>query len=571
MKKILTLNFLMIYILGNTQNLIKNSGFEDLTNPVYSYTQISQPFYWNKVKEWRSFQNSAEIYDASRNSIFEGNVSVFFWSTQTDGIPNYNEGIYQNEINFKKGKIYQVSVHYWIKPNYSDNVSLKIIAANNLHESTENLNFNQNVTTIETIGASTDNNRGQWIEFKTIYIPTTDYSQIALFSTLHHNQSGSTDSRLIIDKVIVTESCCASKVDYSNTTNPPSINVQDYVRCNSNVSFNNNSVTDLRAKNEVLLANNTSISGVSSFTASSEDCLAKTVEFYATIEQAKCNYRVNLSACYGSGQYEFYFGEELSTSKYKDYPIANAGNNITVKVKDLVTGLFTIKIIQLPTNPKYSGAFTINIPNVFTPNGDGYNDEFRVIDAGKTRFAYNATKYRLQIWNRWGNNVLDKENEINEDDINGFNDQEIFWNGRVYNDPSNSFVTSGTYYYSLYIANCNNSQNIANGSITVIGSLSKTNIIETTIKEIDYNRKTEISPNPTNNNLNIKLFTTNIKTNILITDILGKQLIITSALTADKDGLKEYNIDCSELSNGIYFLTVLKGNSIETLKFSVMK
>lgn len=270
----------------------------------------------------------------------------------------------------------------------------------------------------------------------------------------------------------------------------------------------------------------------------------------------------------------FFFSDVLDSDGELIVPTNNiTANAIIVKAKDIVRNTFTTKLLIVPIK-RYTGNFTLTVPNVFTPNGDGYNDNFRITDKGKTRFAYNAFRYKLFIWNSWGNQVLLKENEVVDDDINGFNDQEIYWNGRNENETTTSILAEGTYYYNFYLANCDHDKELiiqSHGSITLTGTLGKTTILETNKDELKYIRKTEISPNPTNNILNVKLFSTKTKTDILITDMLGKPINTTSNLTADKDGLQEYNIDCSGMANGIYFCTVTKGNTLETFKFSVIK
>jgi gliding motility-associated-like protein len=71
----------------------------------------------------------------------------------------------------------------------------------------------------------------------------------------------------------------------------------------------------------------------------------------------------------------------------------------------------------------------VTVPNIFTPNGDGVNDEFSVQDPQKCAF----TEYKLLIYNRWGNAVWKAEN-VSE-----------VWNGKSLfgNAPD------GTYYYVL--------------------------------------------------------------------------------------------------------------------------
>ncbi len=67
----------------------------------------------------------------------------------------------------------------------------------------------------------------------------------------------------------------------------------------------------------------------------------------------------------------------------------------------------------------------LNVPNVFTPNGDGINDFFQIEN------PENAA-YELFIFNRWGALIL----ETNHDKL---------WDGTVDGKP----VASGTYFYSL--------------------------------------------------------------------------------------------------------------------------
>ncbi|TDG35259.1 PKD domain-containing protein [Pedobacter changchengzhani] len=70
---------------------------------------------------------------------------------------------------------------------------------------------------------------------------------------------------------------------------------------------------------------------------------------------------------------------------------------------------------------------SIFTPNAFSPNGDGINDEFVV---GIT----NLVKYRLQIYNRLGNQVFFTDNIFDN------------WNGRFKNED----LPVGVYYYVIF-------------------------------------------------------------------------------------------------------------------------
>jgi hypothetical protein len=589
MKKIIFFIFILTnynQIIG--QNLIQNYSFESLVGHYTNFTcpdpqqnpANCNPFLYNLVNNWKNLKESPEI---KYGEYFTGDYCAkLVANVNSLNQHTFVEGIFQN-LTLSANKIYNFTIKYksvnfgicnfTLSNNFIHNNPNNILGYQILPANTQYLGF--------TLPNSFDVN---WQTVSFTIRPDINYSQIG-FSSEFAGSSYPNSGSVFIDDIIITESCCVPNLVYDNITNPPSANVQGYIRCNSDVTFNNNSYTYFAAKNEILLQNNTLITDVASFVAIAEDCLAKPVELYTQIEQAKCKYKVFLSACYGSGQYEFYFGEELSENKVKDYSLVNAGSSITVKVKDLVSGLIVSKVITLPINDptlnpnptKYQGAFTFNIGNVFTPNGDGINDVFRVIDSSKTRFAYNAYAYKFWVWNRWGNNLLELEKEIPDDDINGFNDQEIFWNGRKWQNEGD-MVTNGTYYYLLQFNNCTEAQ-IENDTIKgirgTITLIKRNNFTEqTSIKEEinNNNFKSEIFPNPGNGSIKLKLFVNDNNNPFLkITDIMGKEQLVKYTLIENKNGVIVYEIDCSQLNNGIYFCTIFKNNTTETIKFSIVK
>jgi gliding motility-associated-like protein len=89
----------------------------------------------------------------------------------------------------------------------------------------------------------------------------------------------------------------------------------------------------------------------------------------------------------------------------------------------------------------------ILIPNVFSPNGDGTNDEFFIPNSG-------LKEYKIEIYDRWG--VLIFESTA----------PEIHWDGR---STSGNLCTDGTYYYILH-AITNTADYSTTGFLTLIGS-----------------------------------------------------------------------------------------------------
>jgi gliding motility-associated-like protein len=73
------------------------------------------------------------------------------------------------------------------------------------------------------------------------------------------------------------------------------------------------------------------------------------------------------------------------------------------------------------------GCFNYDLPNIFTPNGDGFNDVFRPVQ------MENIEKAHIIIFNRWGNTIYETT------------DPAINWDGTI--QRSGRKVSEGTYYY----------------------------------------------------------------------------------------------------------------------------
>ncbi len=75
--------------------------------------------------------------------------------------------------------------------------------------------------------------------------------------------------------------------------------------------------------------------------------------------------------------------------------------------------------------------FSVYVPNAFTPNGDGFNDEFLPVVNGIV-----SDSYELYIFDRWGHIIFES------------NSQNIGWNG---NDPSGVLAKSDVYVWKLIL------------------------------------------------------------------------------------------------------------------------
>ncbi|MEM1324611.1 MAG: PKD domain-containing protein [Bacteroidota bacterium] len=121
------------------------------------------------------------------------------------------------------------------------------------------------------------------------------------------------------------------------------------------------------------------------------------------------------------------------------------------------TGLFELQLIALNQNgctdtliqfidiPPEVFAY---LPNAFSPNGDGVNDEFRI-----TGILTELRDYQLQIWDRWGS-LLFESREL-----------EMPWDGKTL---SNVDAPTGVYIYSVSFIGARNQLYEYSGSLTLI-------------------------------------------------------------------------------------------------------
>lgn len=120
-------------------------------------------------------------------------------------------------------------------------------------------------------------------------------------------------------------------------------------------------------------------------------------------------------------------------------------------------GLFTVTLIVNSGNPYLcTDTSTLSIeviipsllvvPNVFTPNGDSYNDEFMMQSQGIKTFI-------CTIYNRWGKKVFEW-NDINKG-----------WDGKT---EAGKTASDGVYYYILYAKGYDKVEYDQHGTVTLL-------------------------------------------------------------------------------------------------------
>jgi hypothetical protein len=130
----------------------------------------------------------------------------------------------------------------------------------------------------------------------------------------------------------------------------------------------------------------------------------------------------------------------------------NQTADVNVSVQDLSTNQMTSATVTVYR--VLLGGFDTFIPNLITPNGDGYNDNWIITDSGKTYSPINAYSYTLTIKNASNVQVFAASGTVKANHL-GVIGGDINWNARV--NGTGSIVPTGVYTYQLTLVNCSQS------------------------------------------------------------------------------------------------------------------
>lgn len=92
----------------------------------------------------------------------------------------------------------------------------------------------------------------------------------------------------------------------------------------------------------------------------------------------------------------------------------------------------------------------IFIPNTFTPNGDGVNDEFRPYGTG-----FDPKDYRMDIFDRWGENIFTSE---------------VFEKGWTGKYKGEQLDINSVFTYRIIVYDLQGKSHAYIGKVTIIGS-----------------------------------------------------------------------------------------------------
>ncbi len=119
------------------------------------------------------------------------------------------------------------------------------------------------------------------------------------------------------------------------------------------------------------------------------------------------------------------------STKYSD---SKKHPQLTIYYEDIKI-IDTTNIVTPQPNVICNSQEQIYVPNTFSPNDDGVNDYFSVFSDKELKINY------LQIFDRWGNLLFEKENFLTNDTAQG-------WDGKTNKQAANI----GTYIYNLKIS-----------------------------------------------------------------------------------------------------------------------
>jgi len=238
----------------------------------------------------------------------------------------------------------------------------------------------------------------------------------------------------------------------------------------------------------------------------------------------------------GIAPYTFTYQINGGVSKFRT---TTSGDTVSVKAPTNTQGFFTYKLISVVDTKGCAFAqndslvlhidvckTVINIPNAFTPNGDGFNDTFGPITEG-------IKEIKMDINDRNGRFIY------SIDSITGR------WDGLM---PTGEQAPVGVYFYKYNAKGTDNKSYADQGSVSLFREM-----IDTT--------PLTITPNPVKGNAILDLSRMKGLKNISIYNAFGRKV---DSWNTSED-VSEF--DSSQFKNGLYILKVNLANQVVFVKF----
>jgi hypothetical protein len=572
MKRVIVIFYLLSWCLCASAQGVKNGGFESHSSgcknpPNGNPSDFSdKPFGDGVVNYWNASHGSPQITKLTCNAtLLDNEVGIGSSSAFIDGRRGVNmEGIFQ-AVNFAKDESFNFTI---VSRSFNGIDSLFVELTTGL------TNFTSGATTLSLPTVSKRQLvlavpvTTTWTTFRVDeFVIDDDYDQIWIYGT---------DGSIFVDGVVASKSCCEPYQVWQNITNPPSTYVNNYIKAGENVDSTqptgkviitaNSEPVKFEAGQHIELLPGFETEPGATFVAEIKDCGEK--EFEISINEIApwvptgsieptCFKAFEVSACFGSGKYSYSWDNGFGTNRTNPY-FANRSENIDltspqwlfVTAIDEVTNDTIREGFHISATP-FTGSFSFDLFNAITPNGDGINDTWAVIDStklGSDSFGYNAYHYVLNLFTRFAPSVHCAENgedatrgpnqpknKVGTNKTKGFAFDEIDWIINDYCSWAEHPEMPYTLFGCLRLENCSQATNFS-FTITVFCSSGTTIPYELSIDDSLNNESSIlIFPNPSTNILNISSEAQELKgiqlfdsRGLLIKDIGGQSKLLTS-------------------------------------------
>ena len=142
-------------------------------------------------------------------------------------------------------------------------------------------------------------------------------------------------------------------------------------------------------------------------------------------------------------------GEKISYRWFQGTELISENSSVVVSPGETTTYVAWVSVCN---GEEFTDTVTVHvfphIPNAFTPNGDGLNDDFRILGVPPEHI----TRFNIQIFNRWGQLVFSSSNILES------------WDGKL----NGSFCEPGVYSWVIYYE-LNNKTRVSNkGTLTLL-------------------------------------------------------------------------------------------------------
>jgi len=469
------------------------------------------PFNKGKVSSWNASHGTPQIQKSSSNcaaaeaDVHSGTEAAFIFYSASN-----KEGIFQS-IPIKKDESFNIAL---FAKGLNANSKVIIKFANGLaNEDPAITGGNPNIpnpSSQQLVIEYALSNSWQEVRVDEI-IADADYSQVWIYAM---------DGTILVDDFTFFKSCCEPYKLWQNITNPPNTYVNNYIKAGENVDGTqpigkviitaDSEPIEFEAGKSIELLPGFETEMGAKFTAEIKNCGEKKlqidiIEINVPVinldKNVLCYRKFEASACYGSGNYTYSWTNDAgadrtdpTNTKRSKTLLTTSPQWLFLTVTDNVTQQSLTKTIHLPAN-EFSGALQFTLSNVITPDGDGINDDWMVIDPsriGATKFGYSAYFYDVELLNSWGSVVHSKTKQSGK---NGFHYNEIDWIG------DQCALNTSTVWGVLDLENCTESQTIS-FTITIFCDQSSPPLATITNLSIDTAVIT-IFPNPSSSLIHI--------------------------------------------------------------------